>query len=48
VPVFGPKNHGASHLISSIAALQVECRWYGHTVKEILSDAGSVENLAED
>ena len=24
--LLGPKNHGASHLISSIAALQVECR----------------------
>ena len=43
----GHKNHDAFHLGASIKALNTECNSYGHIIKEVISDAGSVERSAE-
>jgi hypothetical protein len=40
---YGHKNHDASHL----SALNTTCNSYGHFIKEIIADAGSVEGSAD-
>ena len=42
------KNHDASHLNASIKELYMECKSFGHIIKEIVSDAGSVEKSASE
>ena len=47
VYVVGHKNHDGSHLIASIQALNIECNANGHYIKEMVSDAGSVEKSTD-
>ena len=44
---YGHKNHDASHLSASLRALNTTCNSYGHFIKEIIADAGSVEGSAD-
>jgi len=44
---YGHKNHDASHLSASLKALHTVCNSYGHVLKEVITDAGSVEGSAD-
>jgi hypothetical protein len=44
--VVGHKNYDASHLNAYIKELYMECNSFGHIIKEIVSDAGSVNKSA--
>jgi hypothetical protein len=44
---YGHKNHDASHLSSSLRALNATCNANGHVIKEMIADVGSVEESAD-
>ena len=44
---YGHKNHDASHLSASLKELNTVCNSYGHVIKEVIADAGSVERSAD-
>jgi len=44
---YGHKNHDASHLSSSLRALNATCNANGHVIKEMIADVGSVEGSAD-